>query len=123
VHKKDDLLQKKNYRPVSILTSISKIIEKWLNIQVNDFNKQVLSDLISAYRAGYSCQASLMKLCEEMRHTMDHSNIAAMILMDLSKAFDCLPHDLMVGKLDAYGMSHSAVKLLSKLFETQKTES
>ncbi len=53
-----------------------------------------------------------MKLCEEMRHAMDHSEVAALILMDLSKAFDCLPHDLMAAKLTAYGMSHSAIKLL-----------
>ncbi len=70
---------------------------------MNAFNKQVLSDMISAYRKGYSCQSSLFKLCEEIRHAMDHSEIAAMILMDLSKAFDCLPHDLMVAKLTAYG--------------------
>ncbi len=59
------------------------------------------------------CQAtSLMKFYEEMRHAMDHSEVAALILMDLSKAFDCLPHDLMAAKLTAYGMSHSAIKLL-----------
>ena len=113
VHKKDELLFKKNYRPVSILTSISKVLEKCFNTQMNDFNKQVLSNLISAYRAGYSCQSSLIKLCEEMRHAMDHSEKAAMILMDLSKAFDCLPHDLVVAKLTAYGMSPSAIKLIT----------
>ncbi len=43
---------------------------------------------------------------------MVHSEIAAMILMDLSKAFDCLPHNLIVAKLTAYGMSPSAIKLL-----------
>ncbi len=79
---------------------------------MNDFNQHVLSDPISAYRKEYSCQASLMKLCEEMRHAMDHSEVAALILMDLSKAFDCLPHDLRAAKLTAYSMSHSAIKLL-----------
>ncbi len=53
-----------------------------------------------------------MKFYEEMRHAMDHSEVAALILMDLSKAFDCLPHDPMTAKLTAYGMSHSAIKLL-----------
>ncbi len=111
VHKKDELLNKKNYIPISILTSISKVIEKCINQQMNDFNQQVLSDIIPAYRIGYSCHASLMKLCEEMRHAMDHSEVAALILMDLSKAFDCLPHHLMAAKLTAYSMSHSAIKL------------
>ncbi len=49
---------------------------------------------------------------EEMRQAMDHSEITALILMDLSKAFDYLPHDLMAAKLTVYGMSHSAIKLL-----------
>ncbi len=55
-----------------------------------------------------------MKLCEpeQMRHAMDQSEVAALILMDLSKAFDCLPHNLMAAKLTAYGMSHSAIKLI-----------
>ncbi len=54
-----------------------------------------------------------MKLSEAMRHAMNHSGIAALILMDLSKAFDYLPHDLMAVKLTAYGMPHSAIKLLA----------
>ncbi len=83
-------------------------------------NQHVLSDLISAYRKGYSCQASLIKLCEEMRHAMDHSEVAALILMDLSKAFDCLPDDLMAAKLTAYGMSHSAIKLLVNYLHHRK---
>ncbi len=111
-HKKDELLNKKKYRPVNILTSISKVIEKCINIQMNDFNKQLLSDMISAYRKGYSCQSSLFKLCEEMRHAKYHSDTAVMILMDLSKAFHCLPNDLMVANLTAYGMTPSAIKLL-----------
>ncbi len=58
---------------------------------------------------GCSCQSSLFKLCEEMRHAMDHNEIAAMILIDHSKSFGCLPHNLMVGKLTAYSMSPSGI--------------
>ncbi len=42
VHKKDEHLSKKNYRPISILTNISKVIEKCINQQMNDFNQHVL---------------------------------------------------------------------------------
>ncbi len=87
---------------------------------MNDFNRHVLSDFISVFRKGYSCQANLVKLCEEMRHAMDHSEVAALILMDLSKAFDCLPHDLMAAKSIAYGMSHSTIKLLINYLRHRK---
>ncbi len=83
-----------------------------MNIQMHPFQNEVLSPPISGYRKGYSCQYSLMKLCEEMRQATDCNEVVALIIMDLSKAFDCLPHDLMAAKLIAYGMSHSRVKIL-----------
>ncbi len=73
-------------RYIRILTSISKVIEKCINQQIiltNGFNQDALSDLISAYRKGYSCHAHLTK------HAISHSEVATLILMDLSKAFDC----------------------------------
>ncbi len=55
IHNKDELLLKKNYRPVSILTDTSKIVEKCMNIQMHPFQNELLSPLISAYRKGYCC--------------------------------------------------------------------
>ncbi len=53
-----------------------------------------------------------MKLCEDVRHTMDGSEVVALIIMNLSKSFDCLPHALMVARIIAYDMSHPVVKIL-----------
>ncbi len=100
--------------------SVRKINEKHpepSNFQFKEVSPESVHSIISHLdphkaRKGYSCQSSLFKLCEEMRHALDHSEMSAMILMDLSKAFDCLPHNLMVAKLTAYGMSPSAIKLL-----------
>ncbi len=79
---------------------------------MHPFQNEVLSPLISDYRKAYSCQYSLTKLCEEMRQVMDCNEVVALIIMDLSKAFHCLPHDLMAAKLITYGMSYYAVKVL-----------
>ncbi len=61
-----------------------------------------------------------MKLCEEMRQAIDSNEVVALILIDLSKAFDCLLHDLMAAKLIAYGMSHSMVKILISYLRYRK---
>ncbi len=105
VHKKDELLNKKNYRTVSMLTSISKVIEKCIDQHTNEcFQQASVKWYDISLRKRVQLSVILFKLCEEMRHAMDHSETAAMILMDLSKAFDFLLHDLMVATLSAYGI-------------------
>ncbi len=66
-----------------------------MNQEMDDFTQAVLSTLISAYQKGYRCQYSLIKLCENLKKALDDGKFAAWLLMDISKAFDCLPHDLM----------------------------
>ena len=53
-----------------------------------------------------------MRLLEDWRKALDNQECVAAILMDLSKAFDCLPIGLLIAKLKAYGLSEGAVKLL-----------
>ncbi len=60
-----------------------------------------------------------MKLCEEMTHAMDHSEVAALILMDISKAFDCLPHNLMATKHCLWHVS-LCIKLLVNYLRHRK---
>ena len=83
-----------------------------MNNQLLEFYNDVLSPKISAYRKNYSCQYSLLRLCENLRKALDEGKSAGLLLMDLSKAFDCLPHDLLAAKLAAYKMNPVAIKLL-----------
>ncbi len=55
---------------------------------------------------------SLIKICEDLRSALDLNKTAALLLMHLSKVFDYIPHDRMVQKVTAYGMTPEAVKLL-----------
>ena len=59
------------------------------------------------------CQSTLLRLVEDWRNALDNRQYAAAIMMDLSKAFDCLPHGLLLGKLRAYGLSVKACALVS----------
>ncbi len=105
---------------MNILTCLSKVIEICMNHWMKDFSQAVLSALISAYRKRFSCQYSLIKLCDDLRKALDEGKFAALLLMDLSKAFDCLPHDLMATKIVAYGMSHEAVRMLMSYLRERK---
>ena len=67
---------------------------------------------LAAFRKVYVCQTSLLRLLEDWRSALDKHEYLAAILMDLSKAFDCLPHNLLLAKLQAYEVSSDAVKLI-----------
>ncbi len=113
VHKKNSTLDKGNYRPVSILPIVSKIFERSINTQLTDFFNNHFNTFLSAFRPGYGCQSTLLKITEDWKKSLDENKYVAAILMDLSKAFDCLPHDLLIMKLGCYGVSDQALDLLS----------
>ena len=70
-----------------------------------------MSPFISAYREGYSTEHVLVRLIEEWRKKLDDDYIVSGVLMDLSKAFDCIPHDLFA----------KFTKIYKFIFRQQKT--
>ena len=113
VFKKGDENLKSNYRPITVLVSFNNIFERILSIQLCGYFQDKLSPYLSAYRKYHSCQTALLRLLEELRTALDSKEHAAMVGIDLSKAFDCLPHELLLSKLKAYGLSENSVKLLA----------
>ena len=110
-----------NFRPVSVLNVFSKFFENVIKNQITVFLDTQLSIFISAYRKSYSTQHVLMRLTEEWRNKLDKNYVVGTVLMDLSKAFDCVPHDLLIAKLDAYGFDKDALSyILSYLTEREQ---
>ena len=109
---KGERSDKTNYRPLSILSALSKIFERLIHNQLASYVDEIFSPYISAYRKHHSTQHVLVRLIEEWRQGIDQGKYVGSILMDLSKAFDCIPHDLLIAKLDAYGFNKGACKLL-----------
>ena len=112
IFKKTDSLNRGNYRPVSVLTCLSKICETVYNDQLYDHFVNIFDKLLSAFRKGYSCQSLLIKMIDDWKTALDERKTIGTIFMDLSKAFDCLSHGLLVAKMRAYGLSLPSCKLV-----------
>ena len=111
-YKKNDPLAKENYRPVSVLPVVSKIFERLMQQQINSYISEYLSDFLCGYRQGFSTQHALIKLIESWRKCLDNKGYSGAVLMDLSKAFDTINHELLIAKLHAYGFSRESLELI-----------
>ena len=118
--KAGDSTTKKNFRPLSVLSCLSKIYERLMYTPMLSFVKDKLSDLLCGFRDKYSTQHALIKLVEARRICLDGKGIMGIVLMDLSKAYDCLPHDLLIAKLAAYGFGNGSLNLLHSYLSYRK---
>ena len=103
---------KKSFRPISVLSALSKVFERLMATQMLSFIQPNLSNLLCGFREGFSTQHALFRVVEMFRRTIDQSGIVGVVLKDLSKAYDCLSHDLLIAKMAAYGFSNKSLELL-----------
>ena len=74
--------------------------------------ENIFTPYLSGLRKRYGCQHVLMRMTEKWRTTLDNKKVIAALSMDLSKAFDSLPHAILIAKIRAYGFKMSALKLI-----------
>ena len=113
VYKKLDSLLKDNNRSVNFLIVFSKLFERIMAEQLTIYFENILSTRVSAYRRGYSCQHVILNLTEYWRKALEDNHNVGAIRMDFFKAFDCMPHGLMLAKLLAYGVAPNACLFIS----------
>ena len=112
VFKKGNRNDKTNYRPVSILPSLSKIYERLIYNQINHMTENALSIFQCGFRKKYSTQHALIAMIEKARKILDKGGTFGALLTDLSKAFDCMTHDLLIAKLHALTFDMNALNLI-----------
>ena len=101
-----------NYRSISLLPVISKIFERVLFEQIEKFSEKI-SLKLRGFRKGHSTQHALLNLLKNWQKTLGKSGATGTVLIDLSKPYDCLPHDLFIAKLASYGFEDSGTSLIS----------
>ena len=109
IFKRDDRAKIKNFHPVSLLNIFSKIFEQFLHEDLTNYVDTFLSKFISAYRKSYSSNHVLIRLIENWKKSLDPKKFVGAVLMDLSKGFDSIPHDVLIAKMHAYCFSVDAV--------------
>ena len=106
LHKKLDTLNKKNYRPVAILSPLSKVLEKIVYLQLYSYftDNKILHPSLHGYRANRSTQTALLQMYDHWVQAASRGQISGAILLDLSAAFDLVPSDILIEKLKQYGL-------------------
>jgi len=120
IFKKGDRMDVNNYRPVSVLPSMSKVFEKELVNQLTPFFDKQFHPCVSGFRKGYSCETVLVNMVESVKQSLDNGKIVCAVLMDLSRAFDCVPHKLLIAKFRSYGISLAACDVMTHYLRDRK---
>ena len=103
-----------------MLPAVSKVFERLMHSQLMQFADSFLSILLCGFRRGFSTQNALLRFLEKVKMGLDNKKFAGAILMDLSKVFYCLNHELLIAKLDAYALGRSAFEFIYSYLSARK---
>ena len=114
VFKSGDRFQFSNYRPISLLFQFSKILENMFNKRLTSFTEaqHILSDGQYGFRSNHSTSLALTEFVEKFTSAMYKSQTTIGVFIDLIKAFDTADHNILLSKLQRYGVRGLALEWL-----------
>ena len=122
VFKKGDTKLCKNYRPISILSTFSKIFEKIMNLQITYYldGNNVITDHQYGFRKKRSTRDAIVSLADRALSAMNNGNSVLGIFLDFSKAFDTINHQILLNKLIKINFNQSAVQLIKSYLHNRQ---
>ena len=114
IYKKGDREDPCNYRPISITPALSKIFEKVLRKQMNEYleENQLLRETQFGFRVRFSTTDALLYATETIRKYLDDSENVAAVFLDLSKAFDSISHEILLNKLKQINFDPMSISMI-----------
>ncbi len=123
IFKKNDKTKCENYRPISLLSNLSKLFERAMHTRLYDFleNSNVFYNLQFGFRKQHSTNHALLSIVEGIRENLDTKKFVCGVFIDLEKAFDTVNHEILLSKLDHYGI-RGVAKLWFKSYLALRTQ-
>ncbi len=122
IHKKGDVHLAENYRPVSLTSQISKLLEHIICKHLLDHldRNNILTQLNHGFRKGFSCETQLIVTMDDLLKNFDNNTQTDIIILDFSKAFDTVPHDKLLLKLGNFGIDGNILDWLKSFLTERK---
>ena len=121
IFKKGDCYLMKNYRPISLLPTISKIFESVIHDQMFEYfnNFNLLAEQQYGFRKNHSTEYAAIKLIDHVSKQMENGKTPGCLYIEVSKAFDTLAFDILLLRLKYYGVTDTALDLMSSYLKNQ----
>ena len=121
IPKKGDAHEVTNYRPVSLLSQVSKVLERLIFRHVSSFIKDSLYDIQHGFRCNRSCVTQLLNVFHDLGRALDSGNEIDLLYLDFAKAFDSVSHSKLLFKLKSFGISSQLLNWFAYYLHNQKT--
>lgn len=120
--KKGSQLLVDNYRPISILPALSKIFEKSILKQLDFYfnSHSLFNNSQYGFRKNHSTEHAVLEFVDRIASSMDANSVPFSLFIDLTKAFDCLDHKILLSKLQCYGINGNALQLMQSYLDGRK---